>query len=326
MSLFDRYWKLKAVGEDFDFTIEQDKFGQSLRMSFEISASTNLRYYSGVIKIYNFAPTKRKQLAYNLLLEKFGDGPGIELEAGYKGRSGLIFNGVVNRGYTIRDPLSGDWITVLRVGLPYKQDKQTVIEPWNAQSVEGDLYNYISQAVDKIFDQGRFISIKRGPKYKENLRNAVNEYLGSRNKKNKSNGYSGPAMQVLEEISQEFNLLFFVDHQGLNVASYDYGNAADTPIIIDDAEIEIGDTTGLIGSPTYTDAGIKLISYLRPELRLFQSVIVNSKSLFIAKPQKEQRKITILELIHRGDTHSEEWYSEIDGAAFNQFKQEFKVS
>jgi hypothetical protein len=318
MSLFNRYWKLDIDSDNvenlFSMSLLPDRFGQSLRIAFEINASVDVRYYTGVIKIYNLKPSHRKNLSFNLLLNEFGTGPKVQLTAGYEKRNGLIFNGVVHRGYTERE--AGDWITTLKVGLPWKEDEIITIEPATNITTNNHLVNYLFQTIEAVRNQDGRLPINTGPKYQQNFNEAVNTFLGANNPKNKSTGYSGQAQQILDEISREYNLLFFVDHQGWNVTSKLYGDNKKTPITIPSnttvPELILKSKTGLIGSPIYTDVGIKAKSYLRPEYRMFQYIRIESDVI--------NRNISINGLIHRGDSYTNEWYSEIDGASYNQLK------
>lgn len=319
-----RFWQADIKGnqladQEFEFSILPDDAGQSLRMQFEINATYDPRYYSGTIRIYNLDETKRDNLAYNLLLDEFGKGPKVLLTAGYTDRRGIIFDGVVHRGYSVREPLSGDWITNLQVGLPFKSDQEINIQPETSAAISTNtgLFNYLKKIINKVFNQSNRFSIKFAPNFDENLSSALEKFLTA-NTFNSPHGYQGNAINIIDEISKEFNLLFTYDNTGINVASGRYKEqttAEKNPVTIPDnttvPEITINKNTGLIGSPIYTDTGAKIISYLRPELRVFQFIRVESSAL--------TRNISITELIHRGDTHTDEWYSEIDGSNFNQF-------
>ena len=310
MRFFDRFWELNiksnpATQTDFDYTIKQDDFGNSLRLSFDITATLDVRYYSGTIKIYNLDPDKKRNLVFNRLLEDFGTGPAIKLVAGYAERSGLIMDGVIQRGYTIREPTTGDWITVLQCGLPFKNDEIITIQ---SQQVKNDtLLTFITNVLTLILPEGTGVDeknrfkIKRAKTFNDNLSNAVTVFTDA-NTVNKAIGYSGPKAKILNEISNEFNLEFFFDNEGFNVE----------PAIIEDAdpEFEVSEETGMLSSPIYTDTGAKVLNYLRPEFRTFQPVRVKSDVL--------DKKVKIIQLNHRGDTHSDEWYSEFDASNIGQ--------
>ncbi len=318
-----RFWSLDVVGnaakgQDFSFLVETDTNDKSLRIQFEISATVDTRYYNGTIKIFNLGETKRNNLNHNLLLKDFGTGPSVKLKAGYKNRNGFIFDGVVHRGYNIRQPETGDWITHLQVGLPFKQDQQTYIPPMVSGSIgkSSGLKNYIFQTITITLTQPQRFPVKLAPNFRDNLNSAIDQYLLI-NTINDSLGYNGNAISILDEIKDRFNLIFTYDSQGLNVTSGRYkenGDSERTPLTIPNdttvPELTLSKENGLIGSPIYTDTGAKIISYLRPELRVFQYIGVRSKVL--------NRDISIVELTHIGDTHTDEWYSEIDGSNFNQ--------
>lgn len=308
--LFDRYWELNIKSNpetqtDFSYLIKPDEFNDSLRIKFDINATINIRYYSGTLKIYNLDPDKRRNLVYNILGEQFGTGPSVKLVAGYRFKSGVILDGVVQRGFTQREPSTGNLITVLQCGLSFRNNKITTIQ--SQKVTDGTLKQSISGWVDLLLpkgtgvdENGRF-KIKRSKSFDENLADAVDKYL-SDNTVNTAIGYSGPDSKILEEISTKFGLVFYYDNEGINVSS--------TTIDDETEEIQINENTGMIGSPTYTDTGAKVLTYLNPQFRLFQPVRVTAKVL--------DKKIKIIQLGHRGDSMTNEWYSEIDASNIGQ--------
>ena len=249
MEFFNRFWEFNirsnpATQTEFDYVIGQDDFGNSLRLSFDINATIDIRYYSGTIKIYNLEPNKRKNLVFNILGNNFGTGPQVRLVAGYQGKSGLIMDGIVHRGYLTREPSSGDWINVLQCGAAFKSDKQV-----NIQSVKVDngnllnlVKNWLSVLVPEgtvVDSDGRFI-IKRAKDFNQNLSDAVGISIFS-NTYNRPFGASGTASKILNEISDAFDLVFYYDNEGFNVTS---------PILSNELpEIELNQDTGMIGSP-----------------------------------------------------------------------------
>lgn len=302
MKLFDRFWELNIKSNpntqsSFDYVIKQDDFGRSLRVNFDINAAPDIRYYSGTIRIYNLDPDKRKNLVFNILGNEFGTGPSIKLVAGYKEKSGLIMDGVVLRGYTIKEPTTGNFITILQCGTSFKSDKIITIQPIKVTNL--NLFSAVKNWLSIIIPEGgtvdennRFI-IKRAKLFDANLLDALNSFAGT---VNKTIGFSGTASKVLNEISSLFNLVFYYDNEGFNVT---------TSVLTSGVpEILISQETGMIGSPIYTDTGAKIKSYLRADYRLFQSVNVKSDVL--------DKIIKITTLNHNGDTHTNAWYSEMD--------------
>jgi len=310
--LYNRYWELriKDINDKFDYTLKPDpESGINLKLSFDITATTDIRYYTGTIKVWNLGREKRKNLVFNLLLEEFGTGPLIQLSAGYLQRYGIIFDGAINRGYLSRDAQTGNWINVMQCGIPLKQDAFFSIKSQPVKN--GTLYSFLSSAVKKVINQpGRF-SVKLAKNFDSNFKLAVDEYLKT-NTVDKNIGYSGPATGILNEISREFNIIFFAGPEGFSVISGKFGSDNDR-LSINDPEIEISEGTGMIGSPIYTDTGAKVLNYLNPHFKMFQKAHVISDVL--------DKNISIYSLTHRGDWREKEWYSEIDGSTVNPFKQ-----
>lgn len=310
MKLFNRFWELNIKSNpetqtEFDYVIKQDDFGNSLRIKFDINATIDIRYYSGTIRIYNLEPDKRRNLVFNILGEKWGTGPSVKFVAGYQEKPGVIMDGVVQRGFTTREPSTGDWITVLQCGTSFKNDRDVTIQ--SAKVTNDNLLtlvkNWLSILIPEgstVDTNGRFI-VKRAKSFTTNLTNAVNTFL-STNTIDKTVSFSGPASKILNEISLAFDLVFYYDNEGFNVTELVLGQ--------EDEELEISQDTGMIGSPIYTDTGAKVITYLKPEFRLFQPIRVKADVL--------DKKVKILKLNHRGDSHSNEWYSEIDASNIGQ--------
>lgn len=306
---YDRFWKLRLKDREgaFDFVIQPDKFGNDLKIQFEINASTDLRYYSGTILIYNLEPDKRRQTVFNLIQEDFGKGPLVQLTAGYKDNNGIIFDGAVVRGFTIRQPQSGNWITTLEVSIPFRANFPITIEPQYIRDKE-KLYIFLKEAVDRILNQPDRIEIVKGPNYETNFIKAINDYAEAGNVINEYIGYSGPSQMILNEIKAKYNLKFYKDHSGFNVASGKY-KAPIIPAENTTPEIIFNKDTGLLGSPIYTDTGAKFFSYLRADLRIFQFIHIKSDVL--------TKNASIQSLIHRGDSFSEDpnrWVSEMDAS------------
>ena len=314
---FDRFWSLRIRDREgaFDFTISPNALtGSALRISFEINATVNFNFYTGMIKIYNLAENRRRFLVFNQLLREFGTGPSIQLTAGYAAKRGLIFDGAIHRGYTVRETGSGDWVTILHCGLPLKNDRRVNIP---SQVVnDSNLFTYLSSAVDTIINDPDRIPIKKAPNYTQNFRSAIDTYLQSGNVKNKSLNYNGTAINILSEISREFNVDFFYDHNGFNAIRGDQEgsrNPRTIPLNAEFPEKTITRRNGLIGSPIYTDTGAKLRTYLQSDFRVFQLIRVQSDIL--------DKKISILELKHMGDTYTNEWFSEIDGSQITELQR-----
>jgi len=314
---FDRYWRLKIAAQDgsFEFEIKPDQFGNSLRMQFDISAAIDFRYYSGVIKIFNLDQTKRKQLMFNLLADEFGTGPLVELEAGYQSKRGLIFSGAIQRGYTIREPQTGDWVSSLQVGYPWNGSKDVTISGIDVRS--SNLKSLLRSEVEKLLQQTGKAGIQKSGNFNENFDAAIDKYLDTGNVKNKSLSYSGKASQILDEIAKEFNIIFFTDQGKFNVVSGGFKSSDDVrnPVTIPPGnmipEKILDKTNGLIGSPIYTDTGATARFYMQPDFRVFQLIRIESEVL--------NKNISITDLKHSGDTYENNWYSEIDGSNFNNF-------
>lgn len=313
MIFYDRFWKLNVKGSDFEIELKPDENGNNLRAQFEINATVDLRYYTGTIKIFNVNPDHRKNLVFNLLRDEFGTGPAVQFTAGYKDSNGIIFNGAITRGYTRREPNQGNFISILEVGLPLSHGKKITIDP--LPTTNSNLLTVLTDAIEKLLTQPDRIEIPKGTNYKTNLATAVSDYTDN-NTINESLGFSGSTIKIFDEISARFNILFFQDNEGFNAigGKYKTGSNQRDPLVLPPGnmipELTLSQKTGMIGSPIYTDTGSKLISYLRSEFRIFQLIKVDSSVV--------KKNISILSLVHRGDTFTEEWYSEIDGSNFNQ--------
>lgn len=307
--IFDRFWELNIKSNpntqtDFSYVIKPDEFGHSLRINFDINAALGIRFYTGTIRIYNLETDKRKNLVFNILGNKIGTGPSIKLIAGYKGRSGAIMDGVVLRGHTLKEPTTGDWITVLQCGLSLNSAKTITINP---SKVTGELLdtfvkNWLSIIIpeeipgEKTDKDNRFI-IKRSKGFNDNLEVAIATYLQDFTV-NTTIGFSGPSAKILEEIGLMFNLIFYYDNEGFNVSSSSVPSVTPEKVISED--------TGMIGSPIYTDTGAKVNNYLSADFRLLQAVSVKSDVL--------EKDVQITSLNHIGDTFTNAWYSSFDAS------------
>lgn len=81
----------------------------------------------------------------------------------------------------------------------------------------------------------------------------------------------------------------------------------------------------MIGSPERTDVGVTVKNLLLPELKLGRRIQIKSiteqlnvGNLFFRKvpPIKNEGIYRIDKLIHKGDTHANEWETQISGRVF----------
>ena len=119
---------------------------------------------------------------------------------------------------------------------------------------------------------------------------------------------------VLNSLTSNLGLEWFIDNNNI----YIYSPSG----VINNDEKVFNATNGMIGSPVVTEIGINVKVLLRPDLicgtnfrveSLFPDLEIGSYFFKGLKPTKGEGIYRITKLLHIGDTHSEEWFTNIEG-------------
>ncbi len=289
----------------FDRLISVDVDGlipDGLRIVFKIEKSLVGYPNLGNIKIYNMSHDSRSKIS-----EK---GQEIKVNAGY---ADMIENSI---------PLlfSGDIINVIH---------KYIAPDWVTEIFAGDGANVLgSGAVNKSYSPGTTIEeitkdvIKNVENTSKKLAigffDGVKNCLSGKRSILRQFQISGSIMAALNFLAKECGFDWSVNDGVAEV--FPKGQP-----VSDVAPIIINQFTGMIGSPERTEVGVDVKSLLLPTLKLGRTIRIESKSeelnvgnLFFRKVPKIKNDgvYRIDKIIHTGDTHSNDWYSDIHGRNF----------
>lgn len=279
-----------------------------LRIQFRADKSSGTTINRGVITIFNLHPTKRKALTHrdvsivNLNKSANSDkevtsnnavAPKVHLLAGYVGNLKEVIAGDIYQANSTR--LGSDWVTTLHIYSGYT----------NAMNAVTNI-SYSGKTPAKQIADNLIAPMNIPTKY-------TNEAL------KKLDGITFEDMSIsalsfnyINTFLERFNLAFTIeDHnQGL-VYLKDSPRELNQPRTNDNS---FNINNGLIGSPNITRSGVDIVSLLRPELKLLQSIYVESQSIneLVETEPKLTNKYYIRNITHLGDTHGEEWYTQIE--------------
>jgi len=270
-----------------------------LRMSFDIDSQDGSQFYHGVVRIYNLKSSSRAALArviYNSTTPWAKPIITCTLKVGYGKELIQLISGEVF--VTTNQRIGADWITDIEVyvGLFAAKKSATTLDYKGKTSAKKIANDLLSKIIG--FD------IQYTQESEEELKGkTVKQYSMA------GNGYN-EAKEFLARFSLDFELrsdgVLLVYKKGKpKVANETKTN-----------ENTFKPTNGLLGSPKVTRSGVEFQSLLRPNLRLFQHVYIESQT--INETLQNQKQVTnkyfITGLKHIGDTWSDEWYSEVVGA------------
>lgn len=266
---------------------------RDLRMQFTVEKSLVGYPNKANIKIYNLKESSRKVLS-----EKDTE---VLLYAGYDDVvllfKGNIINAIHRKDQTewISELYCGDSITALNSSVINK----TLPAGSNATTIMNELINSM-QGVTKGITEG--------------LTSCIN------NKRSllRSLQLSGNVKDFLDKLSKQCGFDYSINDGVLETS--------ETNKPLNDAPIyTITQKNGMIGSPERSDVGVNVKILLKPDLKLGRRIEIKSISetlnvgnLYFRKvpPIKNEGIYRIDKMIHNGDTHDNQWETQISGRVF----------
>jgi len=270
-----------------------------LRIAFDVSKQDGVQFNVGTIRIYNLNPSSRGTLAriiHNQDDPCIGEYIKCTLRVGYGDQLIHLITGDVL--FASNQRLGPDWITdielytgrcaAIKSRLQLSYGKKT-----SAKKIANDLLATIL-GVDI--------------QYIEEAEKAL------QNKFALSYSMSGIAYNEAAVFLSRYDLKFTIEEDG-SLLVYKKGEPRD----LTSSQTELNTfkpENGLLGSPKVTRLGVEFQSLLRPQIKILQRVHVESKSISetLQNQDKYSREYFVTGLKHTGDTHSDEWFTEITGS------------
>jgi len=300
--LFNREASIIAQHPDHkDITI------QNLRIQFDIEKFWSNTLNTGTITIYNLNPENRR-----LLVKRKSDLEGapfttINLIAGYEGAAALIFRGNLYQGFSIRQ--GPDWITTLQCVTAFDQFV-SAHHPVEDSFEEITAFDLISKLMG-IFGTTRFatnVALQSAVHISDKDSEELKQFRVT------GNAYSGRVIDSVTKILARLGMVIsFDDFETLIAKEFQPVN----PNEIKSNIPLINTVSGLLGSPQITEVGVKVNTLLNNKIRVVQLFSVESDTTKQNDIRgQETQTFTCTKLKHTGDTHSDDWQSEILGAWF----------
>lgn len=262
--------KVKQFGRSCQLIVGKDGTGISiskLRISFDIMKTSGKEPNTAKIEVYNLSPEKQNQI-----IEEWQD---VQLMAGYEGFERMIFQGQIRSAIPRVD--SVDRILTIECG---DGDRQVFRGFVNKTLEKGcTASDVISECKSAMFDIGTAHADELKATY-------------SRGKV-----LSGRASDIMTEQCNANDAQWSIQDGEMIILQS--GN------VIPNAVWLINDSTGMLGSPEPTTAGVKVKSLLNPAYLIGGLAKIES-AVFSGG-------IRIETMTHRGDTHGDDWVSELDG-------------
>lgn len=299
ITILDGTVAIKTI-HGFDQT-GSDPFG--LRLSFNIERKLTAIADFATIRIWNLNAESRGMLAQRSLatLTGLGIAPAtlryVRVEAGYEDSTGIIFHGAIVRAINIRE--GADWITEMTCSSAYGQALLNTLEfSWGTPTP-------VKTVVDALF----------GAAWPGSTVTYTSEALKElRGKLVNSKAVEGSAYIRARRMLNDFGLEFNVDVDGVTVYKKDFPRDPVNPNV---PYLPLDETTGLIGTPKISDVGTEFKTFLDSRIRPGLLVQIDSESLRASLSDPSLgRNFTVMEVLCVGDTHSDDWFSEVPRALF----------
>ena len=264
-----------------------------LRMNFNVEKSLVGYPNLANIKVYNLSESNR-----NKIETQFED---ASFFAGY-GTPSLLFKGqVVN---VVHQKIGVDWISEIFAGDATKALSESTINKTLSPGA----------TTEKVFNElvGQLDGVTKG--ITEGLKNC----LSGKKSLLRSLQLSGGVKAWLDAIAEQCGFDYSINDGIIETTT------ANQPLV-DVAPVVISQATGMLGSPERTEIGVTVKTLLNPDLKLARRIKVeaistrlNVGNLFFRKvpPVRNQGVYRIDKLNHVGDTHDNQWESQISARVF----------
>ena len=259
-----------------------------LRISFEITKTSESTPNTAKINIYNLSPEHRA------LLETSED-LGIILETGYGGNLEELFAGDIKLAKTesSADKLEGMAVTTLNQG----PDKATTIEAVSGhfaieQATVDKSYAEKTSTVTVLSDVINSFSGKGV--YVGNALNFVKS--GAIVDKIAQMGMvlSGPSSTHMDNLSSNLGLEWSIQDNDMQIISQDGKTTEDAVLLNQD--------TGLIGSPIWKKDGIEFTALINPKIKPGRAVAISIES------KQYTGFFRVWRAVFSGDSHDQSWF------------------
>lgn len=292
--LWGRMWRILVTDKDDVEALNVS----DLHCKFEVHKKMERGGFYAIVRIYNMSAETE-----NKIIE---EGDRLVIEAGYAnsgeddtpGQYGKIFDGQII--YTSRTKEGNtDYILTL-------------------SAIDGDSplnLNYIAKTVNKGINQRQVIETVCNVSETETPVTEITNGL-SEQKLPRGKVFFGRPFDYVEDVCRGNGAIYYVEDGGLTVTKLSD--------VSDDEALVISPETGLIGVPQQVEFGVTFKTLLNPAIRMKTKIklthtevnerdVVPGQNGMKQTPLDEEWIYQACEVVHRGDTRGEEWYTEVQG-------------
>lgn len=264
---------------------------EGLRIAFEITKSIKSYPNLATIQIYN--PNSETSAMLNI---KYAE---IILNAGYQGRVRLLFKGQVRNTLESSDGIDNILTVYAGDGEVDWQNSifnKTISENITISQLVRDLANTLNNTMIGAL---------------EGLERPADKVYGQT--------LSGNSKDILDTLAKDYGFDWSIQDGMLITVPQDQ-------VISDREAVLVTGATGMIGSPTITEIGANVTTLLNPDLmptRAFKIESLGSQTSIGNLQFRELRKTRAegsyktIQVTFSGDTHSDNWYSMVEGITLN---------
>ncbi len=289
MRLFDRSIRIEFSGVDIA-PIE------NLKMTFDIDKNDGNQFNHGLVTITNLPEATRNKIAraHPLGFPMVEPIINMSLYAGYRGREVLLLSGDILSA--INNLVGPNWLTNIDVfsGLndATKADVQVAFSlPTNAKVISDQLLAKLGIDV----------------KYTQEATEILN------NKRPNDFSTSGMAADEASVFLARYGLAFTIEEGSQGLVYID--NRPRNPNAGKTNDNTFKPSNGLIGTPQITRIGINIKSFLRPGIRIFEKVFVESRTTTGSlQAPGYAPEYHVIGMKHVGDNRDNDWFSEFECA------------
>lgn len=295
MTLFDRSIRVEFSGVEIAPVTD-------LRIAFKIEKNDGLQFNHGTITIYNLSDATRRKVArpHPLKFPMVDPVITVSLFAGYRGQEVLVLKGDILSA--INSKAGPDWLTVIEVfsGLSDSSKADTQVsfsKPTSAKLVADQLLSKLNSDIKYTAEALRILQGQR-----------VNDFATS-----------GMAAQEASVFLAKYGLKFTLEEGGQGLVYVE--NKPRNP---DDGKTNdntFSPQNGLIGTPQITKAGINIKALLRPRVKLFEKIFVQSRTTTgTLQATDYSPNYHVIGLSHAGDNRGADWFTEIEAVYSSLFE------
>jgi hypothetical protein len=288
MLLFNRKVRLEAKGSGGTLLVNYNPSAlHDLKIEFDIAKSISSTENAALIKIWNLNEGHRNALGKEL--------DDITLEAGYQppgggDNIGILFKGQIRDVEHRRE--GPDIVTYLSNGEGDKAFRKATISKTYPAGTE------VKEVVEDVYKELEKEGIDRGEwKFPEDLPKFRRPYAAV-----------GSAKREMDVLSRGFGFYWSIQNGVCEIIPRD--GKIGTVVLI-------SPETGLVGTPTITDNGVRAVALLNPEIRPNRPVRIQSHTLEMNAQDGEYR---VSEARYTGDNREGDFFVAITGEAIKDGK------